>query len=58
MADFYGSLVESEAGHYATDGQLAKDSMPADVVDQRLDELAGEEAQLNLEVYSRARMHS
>jgi len=58
LADFYGSLFESEAGHYATYVQLAKDFMPSDVVDQRLDELAGEEAQIILEGYSRARMHS
>ena len=58
LADFYGSLFESEAGHYATYVQLAKDFMPSDEVDQRLDELAGEEAQIILEGYSRARMHS
>ncbi len=58
LADFYGSLFESEAGHYATYVQLAKDFMPSDVVDQRLDELASEEAQIILEGYSRARMHS
>ena len=58
LADFYGSLFESEAGHYATYVQLAKDFMPSDEVDQRLDELASEEAQIILEGYSRARMHS
>ena len=58
LADFYGSLFESEAGHYATYVQLAKDFMPSDVVDQRLDELASEEAQIIIEGYSRARMHS
>ena len=58
LADFYGSLFESEAGHYATYVQLAKDFMPSDIVDQRLDELASEEAQIILEGYSRARMHS
>ena len=46
LADFYGSLFESEAGHYATYVQLAKDFMPSDVVDQRLDELAKEEAEM------------
>ena len=58
LADFYGSLFESEAGHYATYVQLAKDFMPSDEVDQRLDELASEEAQIILEGYSLARMHS
>jgi len=58
LADFYGSLFESEAGHYATYVQLAKDFMPSDEVDQRLDELASEEAQIIIEGYSRARMHS
>ena len=58
LADFYGSLFESEAGHYATYVQLAKDFMPSDVVDQRLDELASEEAQIILEGYLHARMHS
>ena len=58
LADFYGSLFESEAGHYATYVQLAKDFMPSDVVDQRLDELAKEEAEIVLEGYPRARMHS
>tara|TARA_Y100001960_G_scaffold37546_1_gene35653 strand:+ start:1077 stop:1652 length:576 start_codon:yes stop_codon:yes gene_type:complete len=58
LADFYGSLFESEAGHYATYVQLAKNFMPSDIVDQRLDELASEEAQIILEGYSRARMHS
>lgn len=58
LADFYGSLFESEAGHYATYVQLAKDFMPSDVVDQRLDELASEEAHIILEGYPRARMHS
>ena len=58
LADFYGSLFESEAGHYATYVQLAKDFMPSDIVDQRLDELASEEAQIILEGYSLARMHS
>ena len=58
LADFYGSLFESEAGHYATYVQLAKDFMPSDIVDQRLDELASEEAQIIHEGYSRARMHS
>ena len=58
LADFYGSLFESEAGHYATYVQLAKDFMPSDIVDQRLDELASEEAQIIIEGYSRARMHS
>ena len=57
LADFYGSLFESEAGHYATYVQLAKDFMPSDEVDQRLDELASEEAQIILEGYSRARRH-
>ena len=32
--------------------------MPSDIVDQRLDELASEEAQIILEGYSLARMHS
>ena len=58
LADFYGSLFESEAGHYATYVQLAKNFMPSDIVDQRLDQLASEEAQIILEGYSRARMHS
>ena len=58
LADFYGSLFESEAGHYATYVQLAKNLMPSDIVDQRLDELASEEAQIILEGYSLARMHS
>lgn len=58
LAEFYGSLFESEAGHYATYVQLAKDFMPAELVDERLAELGKEEAEIILEGYPRARMHS
>src|ERR1700740_1887091 len=43
---FYRELMISEAGHYATFVDLAKEYMPAEVVKQRLDEMLEAEAEI------------
>jgi tRNA-(ms[2]io[6]A)-hydroxylase len=58
LADFYGSLFESEARHHTTYVRFAKDFSPADEVDARLDELAEAEAQIIATGDNLARMHS
>jgi len=52
LKGFYHELMISEAGHYVTFVELAKEYMPADVVDQRLEELLVAEAEIikNLEM--------
>lgn len=52
LQKFYYELMVSEAGHYVTFVKLAKEYMPADVVDARLKELLEIEANIiaNLEV--------
>lgn len=46
LADFYGSLFESEARHHATYVRLATQLAPEAVVRQRLTELAAQEAEI------------
>jgi tRNA 2-(methylsulfanyl)-N6-isopentenyladenosine37 hydroxylase len=58
LADFYGSLFESEARHHSTYVRLAKLFQPADVVNRRLDELARAESEIIAQGSSLPRMHS
>jgi tRNA-(ms[2]io[6]A)-hydroxylase len=58
LADFYGSLFESEARHHSTYVRLAKDFAPAAAVDLRLDQLAAAEADIITLGDDYARMHS
>ena len=58
LADFYGSLFESEARHHATYVQLAKLFSPEADVHQRLEELAAEEAAIIERGDALPRMHS
>jgi tRNA-(ms[2]io[6]A)-hydroxylase len=46
LADFYGSLFESEARHYATYMALAEHFAPSQAVADRLAELAEREAEI------------
>ncbi len=58
LAEFFGSLFESEARHHTTYVRLAKHFAPDDVVRSRLVELAEAEAALILEGEAMPRMHS
>ncbi len=60
LADFYGSLFESEARHHSTYVRLAENFYHGDraKVRQRLDELSAEEARIVAEGSHLARMHS
>jgi tRNA 2-(methylsulfanyl)-N6-isopentenyladenosine37 hydroxylase len=58
LADFYGSLFESEARHHTTYTRLAKDFAPEDVVMARLEELAAAEAAIIDRGEPLPRMHS
>lgn len=58
LAAFYRSLFESEARHHATYAQLARHFRPADIVDERLDELAAAEAAIIAAGEELPRMHS
>jgi len=58
LADFYGSLFESEARHHTTYTRLAKDFAPEEVVLARLDELAAAEAAIIDRGEELPRMHS
>jgi tRNA 2-(methylsulfanyl)-N6-isopentenyladenosine37 hydroxylase len=58
LADFYGSLFESEARHHSTYVQLAGCFGAEDAIRQRLDELAAEEAQIIRAGDDLPRMHS
>ena len=58
LAEFYRSLFESEARHHTTYTRLAKDFAPADIVQQRLEELYATEAAIIAEGEPQARMHS
>ncbi|MBX9850424.1 MAG: tRNA-(ms[2]io[6]A)-hydroxylase [Cytophagaceae bacterium] len=46
LKKFYHELMISEAGHYRTFVDLAKEYMAADVVKKRLDEMLAEEAEI------------
>lgn len=52
LKQFYHELMISEAGHYVTFVELAKEYMPEDVVEKRLEELLIAEAEIikNLEL--------
>ena len=58
LAQFYDSLFESEARHHRTYVRLAEDYQSVDVVRQRLQELATEEARIIEQGDSLPRMHS
>jgi tRNA-(ms[2]io[6]A)-hydroxylase len=58
LADFYGSLFESEARHHSTYVQLARHFGEAAAIHWRLDELAADEARIIAEGDSLPRMHS
>ena len=58
LADFYGSLFESEARHHSTYVRFAKMFAPDEVVNARLKELAVAEAEIIAEGETLPRMHS
>lgn len=58
LAEFYGSLFESEARHHATYVRLANMFAPQDEVERRLEELAAAEAEIVATGESLPRMHS
>jgi len=58
LADFYGSLFESEARHHTTYVALARHFAPEDAVEDRLDQLATAEAQIITAGEDLPRMHS
>ncbi len=58
LADFYGSLFESEARHHTTYVKMAKLFQPEDTVKARLKEMALDEAKIIADVYPLPRMHS
>lgn len=58
LADFYGSLFESEARHHSTYVRLAADFWPEPKVRQRLEELAAREAEIIAEGDDVPRVHS
>ena len=58
LSDFYRSLFESEARHHTTYTKLARHFAPEEEVEQRLDELAIEEAAILASSDDPPRMHS
>ena len=58
LAEFYASLFESEARHHTTYVRLAKQYGPEDAVEQRLNELAQQEAEIIQSGEPLPRMHS
>jgi tRNA 2-(methylsulfanyl)-N6-isopentenyladenosine37 hydroxylase len=58
LADFFGSLFESEARHHSTYVRLAKTYAPGEQVRERLEELAIEEAKIIERGDGFPRMHS
>jgi tRNA-(ms[2]io[6]A)-hydroxylase len=58
LADFYGSLFESEARHHSTYVRLARQFQPEVAVHARLAALAEAEARIIAEGDERPRMHS
>jgi len=58
LADFYGSLFESEARHHSTYVRLAGHFQPEEAVRRRLQELAESEARIMAAGDERPRMHS
>lgn len=58
LADFYGSLFESEARHHATYVRFTREFADDDTVRSRLEELAEAEAEIVSTVTPLPRMHS
>ena len=58
LADFYGSLFESEARHHSTYVRLAKDFLDEDAVHRRLKELSDAEGAIIAAGEDKPRMHS
>jgi tRNA-(ms[2]io[6]A)-hydroxylase len=58
LAEFYGSLFESEARHHSTYVQLARHFGDDDAIRHRLEELAAAEARIVCQGDAAARMHS
>ncbi len=58
LAEFYGSLFESEARHHSTYVRFAREFAADDVVWKRLEELAEAEAEVVATVDGAPRMHS
>lgn len=58
LAEFYGSLFESEARHHSAYVRLAKQFQSDEAVHQRLGELAEAEAEIILAGEEQPRMHS
>ena len=58
LAEFYGSLFESEARHHSTYVRLAKDFMSDEAVHRRLEELANAEGAIIATGEDQPRMHS
>jgi tRNA 2-(methylsulfanyl)-N6-isopentenyladenosine37 hydroxylase len=58
LAEFYGSLFESEARHHSTYVRLARHFMDEEAVRQRLSELAGAEGEIVAVGEVEPRMHS
>ena len=58
LADFYGSLFESEARHHSTYVRLASDFLDEETVHQRLRELAETEGEIIAAGEDKPRMHS
>ena len=54
---FYRELMISEAGHYRTFVDLAKEYMPAEEVKERLDEMLAAEAEIIQRLSVKARIH-
>jgi tRNA-(ms[2]io[6]A)-hydroxylase len=58
LADFYGSLFESEARHHTTYVRLARLFQDAELVRQRLEELSAAESEIIAGGHPFPRMHS
>ena len=58
LADFYGSLFESEARHHTTYVRLARLFQDSELVRQRLEELSAAESEIIAGGHPLARMHS
>jgi tRNA-(ms[2]io[6]A)-hydroxylase len=58
LAEFFGSLFESEARHHTTYVRLARNYAPGEIVHARLQELAAEEARIMAAGDDVPRMHS
>lgn len=58
LADFYGSLFESEARHHSTYVRLAKDFLSEEAVRERLHELSAAEGAIIAAGEGEPRMHS